>query len=177
MRGSYSHGGEWKRAPGRLRELRVARRWSQHTRREGREGVLYGGWRLDGTEKTGDKINRRSFKRASRSRYFDMFGPPRTEKRKGKFWRVRGTLLLLPRPPPMTKYILVSGGVVSGIGKGVIGAQHDYPSFHPQYKCSSPPSSLLHGLAPQDHRLESHRHQNRPIHEYRCWHHEAAGAW
>ena len=27
----------------------------------------------------------------------------------------------------MTKYILVSGGVVSGIGKGVIGALQDYP--------------------------------------------------
>lgn len=34
----------------------------------------------------------------------------------------------------MTKYILVSGGVVSGIGKGVIGAQHEYPSFHSQNK-------------------------------------------
>jgi hypothetical protein len=30
--------------------------------------------------------------------------------------------------PTMTKYILVSGGVVSGIGKGVIGMSQYYPA-------------------------------------------------
>jgi len=60
----------------------------------------------------------------------------------------------------MTKYILVSGGVVSGIGKGVIGMVH-LQSLQDAIFASTPtmpPSSFLYGPAAQDGRYEGHVH-------------------
>lgn len=78
------------------------------------------------------------------------------------------------RRAKMTKYILVSGGVVSGIGKGVIGTLLPVASLR---SCSSTRCSLLDRLAAQDDRPQGHRNQDRPIHEHRCGYHAAPGAW
>lgn len=56
-----------------------------------------------------------------------------------------------------TKYILVSGGVISGIGKGVIGTR--LPSAPPPAEHRAL-SSVLDGLAPQDARTECYGHQD-----------------
>jgi CTP synthase (UTP-ammonia lyase) len=59
----------------------------------------------------------------------------------------------------MTKYILVSGGVVSGIGKGVIGTPAPSIPFQVLLNISGT-ISLIDWLASQDARLESHSHQD-----------------
>lgn len=78
------------------------------------------------------------------------------------------------------KYILVSGGVISGIGKGVIGQyklSHLLPTL-PSSKASCVLSfvtvrSVFDWVAAQNSRLQCHRDQDRPVHEHRCWYHVA----
>lgn len=74
----------------------------------------------------------------------------------------------------MTKYILVSGGVVSGIGKGVIGTTCQTIPFSPIVQAIS---SILHRSFVENDRLEGHCYQNRPVHEHRCRNYETPGAW
>lgn len=72
----------------------------------------------------------------------------------------------------MTKYILVSGGVVSGIGKGVIGVL-----FYSSLFAAADNSSLIDRPIVEDNGIESHRYQDRSVHEHRCWNDEADRAW
>jgi len=97
----------------------------------------------------------------------------------------------------MTKYIIVSGGVISGIGKGVIGAlrlsfcilvlsNKFYMSFHhhvpPTKKNASKTrifamSSFVNGPSPKNNGPKSHVDKDRPIYEHRRGNDEAYGAW
>ena len=71
----------------------------------------------------------------------------------------------------MTKYIIVSGGVVSGIGKGVIGLY--LQAYLRNADLETPAYSFVHWSPVEDDRVESHGHQNRSVHERRCRNHEA----
>lgn len=73
----------------------------------------------------------------------------------------------------MTKYILVSGGVVSGIGKGVIGMHQQITSLYRHIVFKIIPS-LFNRLAPENDRFESHCYQDRPLYEHRCWNYATA---
>jgi hypothetical protein len=65
----------------------------------------------------------------------------------------------------MTKFILVSGGVISGIGKGVIGneASHEKSVLFPNF---TPIFSVVDWITPEDRRAESHCYQDRSVHEH-----------
>jgi len=68
----------------------------------------------------------------------------------------------------MTKYILVSGGVVSGIGKGVIGVVFCF--FIEIHVALNPVFfSVVNRIVIEDHRPQSDCYQDRPLYEYRCW--------
>lgn len=88
----------------------------------------------------------------------------------------------------MTKYILVSGGVISGIGKGVIGVSNPLScdvlfaeslrrlllSLSSRFgECLKILNviieSLLDWAFAQNDRLKGHSYQDRSLHEYRCW--------
>ncbi len=56
----------------------------------------------------------------------------------------------------MTKYIIVSGGVVSGIGKGVIGLCPQVYLRKPKFE--TPAYSLVHRSSFEDDRAEGHCH-------------------
>ena len=56
----------------------------------------------------------------------------------------------------MTKYIIVSGGVVSGIGKGVIGLCLYACLRSPEFETLA--YSLVHWSAVEDDRTEGHCH-------------------
>jgi hypothetical protein len=71
----------------------------------------------------------------------------------------------------MTKYIIVSGGVVSGIGKGVIGLCLQAYLRNPEFE--TPTYSFVHWSSVEDDRVEGHGYQNRSVHECRCRNHEA----
>lgn len=62
----------------------------------------------------------------------------------------------------MTKFILVSGGVVSGIGKGVIGAMAyvSYSTFAEHKPIPSVHCSFVDGLAVKDNGSEGHGDQD-----------------
>jgi len=97
----------------------------------------------------------------------------------------------------MTKYIIVSGGVISGIGKGVIGAlrllfctlvlsnkfcmpfHHHVPSTKKNASKTRlfAMNSLVNGSSPKNDRSESHVDKDRPVYEYRRGDDEAYGAW
>jgi hypothetical protein len=53
------------------------------------------------------------------------------------------------------KYILVSGGVISGIGKGVIGMPGVFELFIVKWR-----SSLLDGAPLEDHWIEGYSNQD-----------------
>lgn len=63
----------------------------------------------------------------------------------------------------MTKYIIVSGGVVSGIGKGVIGLYLQAYLRNADFETLA--YSLVHWSLVEDDRVESHGYQNRSVHE------------
>ena len=83
------------------------------------------------------------------------------------------------------KYILVSGGVISGIGKGVIGSSS--PSHSTALRSTRldldvdtayllacvPVCSFVDWIAAQDARLQCHGDQDRPVHEHRRRHNVA----
>lgn len=71
----------------------------------------------------------------------------------------------------MTKYIIVSGGVVSGIGKGVIGLCTKAYLRSPEFEALA--YSLVYRSSVEDDRTEGHCHQNRSVHECRRRNHEA----
>lgn len=54
------------------------------------------------------------------------------------------------------KYIIVSGGVVSGIGKGVIGMCLQSYLRNPEFE--TPAYSFVHRSSVKDDRVESHCH-------------------
>ena len=63
----------------------------------------------------------------------------------------------------MTKYIIVSGGVVSGIGKGVIGMCPVHYLCNPEYE--TPAYSFVYWSPVEDDRVEGHVYQNRSVYE------------
>ncbi|KAI0042792.1 hypothetical protein FA95DRAFT_531227, partial [Auriscalpium vulgare] len=73
----------------------------------------------------------------------------------------------------MTEYVAVSGGVVSGIGKGVIGTPCPRSS---SCTVQPVPTSLFDRSAAQGDRSQGHYDQNRPLHERRCGHDASDGA-
>lgn len=75
----------------------------------------------------------------------------------------------------MTKYILVSGGVVSGIGKGIIGA-FDSSKNRPPYLCHRA-LSLFDWPTVEDRWPQGHCYQDRSLYEYRRWNDAAHRTW
>jgi CTP synthase len=73
----------------------------------------------------------------------------------------------------MTKYIIVCGGVISGIGKGVIGTNPTPDMYCLINFCLS----LFNWSAVENDRIEGHRHQNRSLHEHRCRDHAPNRTW
>ena len=67
----------------------------------------------------------------------------------------------------MTKYIIVCGGVISGIGKGVIGTNQTLD----MYCLINFYLSLFNRSAVENYRIKGHRNQNRSLHEHRCGDH------
>ena len=65
----------------------------------------------------------------------------------------------------MTKYILVSGGVVSGIGKGVIGGFPSPCTLNLNLKCDRYYSFVYRPII-ENGRFEGHFYQNRSIYEH-----------
>lgn len=82
------------------------------------------------------------------------------------------------------KYVLVSGGVISGVGKGIIGMLHTHNRHACMLACSRIAStlrlthcSLVYWIVAEDPRSEGLFDQGRSLSQCRRWDYEPQGAW